>query len=82
MNISRILAQRRLDRAWVLYNVALNGTTISAEHLPLTRVALVTQGSTLARFEVRKLSWMKALNEVGCLGHVATELGFDRPCLH
>ena len=66
----------------MLYNAALNGATYSTEHLLLTRGALVTQGSISVGFEVKKLLWMKALNEVACLGHVETKLGFDEPYLY
>lgn len=82
MNISRILSQRRLEWAQVLCNTTLNGATFSIKKLPLNRGVLVTQGIILAGFDVRKLSWMKELNEVACLGHVAIELEFDRPYLN
>jgi len=60
-------------------NVGLNGPTYYEEQLPLTKAVLVSQKGILAGFQAMKLSWMKTFNMMTCLGHVATELGFDEP---
>ena len=60
-------------------SAGLNGPTYSAAQLPLTKVALVSQGGISIGFQARKLSWMEAFNLMTCLGHVTTELGFDEP---
>jgi len=63
----------------VHYSAGQNGLAYSAVHLPLTKVALVSQGGISARHQARKLSWKEAFNVMTCLGHVTTELGFDEP---
>lgn len=59
------------------YSEGLNGPTYPAAQLPLTKVALVSQGRISTRFQARKLLWMEAFNLMTCLGHVTTKLGFD-----
>ena len=61
------------------YSAGLNGLAYSAAQLPLTKVALVSQGGISAGFQGRKLSWMEAFNLMTCLWHVANEFGFDEP---